>query len=307
MSKAEFVKQALSKCGKNVRINFEDEHLIDILYLLCHGDDADTIQPTGHNLNLIGLYFSHIKNDIPNTIKYYTMAISKGYALAANNLACFYKKQGNVEKMHQYYQIAIDMGNADAMHNIGIHYKYDMGDVKNAKKYFKMAISKGHVDAAKRLGRIYHKQAKYQKMLHCYKIAVDGGDRDTMLQLVIYYRKMKDVINTRKYLQMAFRHGEKTVLEIIFELVSTLYWDYDMNETIISAFEFGYTKEEIHSFLPPSYQSDKQKCVDYLNLCEICFHQRQKIKRQESEIIELKYKPGGPGYEEAKIHFESLQ
>ena len=53
------------------------------------------------------------------------------------------------------------------------------------------------------------------------------------------------------------------------------------------------------------------------NLCEPCdtivtyayrtMELRQEIRRLKEEILHLKYKPDGPGYEEAKAHFEQIK
>lgn len=34
---------------------------------------------------------------------------------------------------------------------------------------------------------------------------------------------------------------------------------------------------------------------------------KEKIRRLKAEIEELRYRPGGPGYDDAKLHYESIQ
>lgn len=312
MSKSELVKNAFAACGENVHLDYENEDIVNVLYSLCYGGDTTEIPLTSNNLNLIGLYFRFVRGDIPNAIRYYEMAISRGSSTAAHNLSCLYKKQGDTENMLRYYQIGSDMGYADATYNIAIYYE-KLNDIPNAIKYYQIAAHQGHPDAANNLGCIYKRRGDLENMFKYFDIAISLGHTSAMYNLAIHYKQSGDFKNTKKYLMMAFRNGMKLVLKSILELVSSVYWDYDMNETILLAFEYGFTKEEIYSSLPESYQKNKQKSFDYLGICEICFQQKKQIetltsrvKEKDMEITELQYCPGGPGYLEAKKHFESL-
>lgn len=195
---------------------------------------------------------------------------------------------------------------------IGIFYQYIKKDISNATKYYLLALEKGNVNAPNNLGYIYGKMGDTDQMLEYYQISFKMKNISALHNLIHYYKSAGDFDNMKKYLMLAFQSRSTKILKLIKNLIENQKWDYDLNKTILLAFQFGYSKKNMKYLIPVSCWN-KELYLHYIDMCETCFHQthrvivlEKQIKNQKAEITELRFRPGGPGFEEAKEHFESL-
>lgn len=198
------------------------------------------------------------------------------------------------------------------LNNIGTFYQYVKKDIPMATKYYLLASEKGSISASNNLGYMYGELGDTEQMLKYYQISIDMKNVNAMHNLFVYYKNIGDTDNMKKYLMMAFQARSVKILKLIRNLIGTPIWNYTLNETILLAFQYSYSKKALKYLIPVSYWN-KELYLNYIDMCETCFHQNHKIvalekqiKTQEAEITELRFRPGGPGFEEAKSHFDTL-
>ena len=84
-------------------------------------------------------------------------------------------------------------------------------DYPNMIKYCEYAIKDNNIDAMIYamiyLGKYYHEQKKYEKMIECYLIAIKKENADAMNHLGNYYDEFDDNENAEKYYKMAIEKG----------------------------------------------------------------------------------------------------
>jgi len=142
----------------------------------------------GSELFMLGKLSKKEKNNIPEAIKYYKMAIKKGNddraSQAMTNLGYLYRydKKNIIElfsgsgasvdtnllaKAIKYYKMAIEKGNDTGMYNLGCLYEEE-NNIPDAIKYYKMAIEKGNEYAMNNLVKLYKEvNSNYLKKLIC--------------------------------------------------------------------------------------------------------------------------------------------
>lgn len=142
-------------------------------------------------------------------------------------------------------------------------------------------------------GAYYHIINKHPESLKKYYLAaIELKNTDAMVNLGLYYMETgNDCDNmTEKYYLMAVEAGSKVAITNLVNL-------YDKNGQYDKILELCQTRiEKIESF--PSLSS---KCILYI--IQKFIQLGTVIKKQEFQIEELRFRPGGPGFEEVKKHF----
>jgi len=274
-----------------------------------------------------------VQKDIDNAIKLFQKAIELNNSDAMFNLAICYEDGNGVDQDINHaidlYQKAINLNNSDAMNNLGEYYFYDNHVEQHTYKaieLFKRAIDLNNSFAMTNLAICYKNSIGVKKdisktieLLHravdlnnphamdylacCYENEI-GVEQNIEKSIDLYYKSGKnqkgdelciqnfDIIN--KY------NTEKQINAKLFEeyilLISKLDYEININD-------LQYLNEPVNT---------KEYFYDWLELKKMNKELEELNKRMNIEIdfflvkMDIKYRPGGLGYEEAKKDFESL-
>ena len=184
-------KQALKTCLEKKGYTFieidnnETEVINALFYLFILNEKLDIDLDNDMYFNYVGIYYEN-KNNIPEMLKYYLMAIEKGNEWAMYNLGNYYDKENNIPEMLKYYLMAIEKGNDNAMNGLGYYYE-NKKNIEEMLKYYLMAIEKGNVIAMFNLGDFYEKEKNYEEMLKYYEMLIEKNIhlKDNVLKKLI--------------------------------------------------------------------------------------------------------------------------
>ncbi len=134
-----------------------------------------------------------------------------------------YKINKNYNNMVKYWLMAIDKGYSNAIFHLGLHYK-NIYDIDNMLKYYLMAIEKGDVRAMHNLGLYYQKYGDYNNMMKYYLIAIENGCTYTIHNLVSYCKENDndDYENIMKYFLMGIRKRHNECIDKIIAWLDKL-------------------------------------------------------------------------------------
>jgi TPR repeat protein len=211
-------------------------------------------------------------------------------------------------------------------YQIGLKY-YNEKQYDKALEYFLLAVDNNEADAQNFLGSMYHYgygvKKSYQKAVEYYQLAADQGlaiaQYNVGFMYFYHYGSEKSIImKTIKYFQLAADQG---FAKAQFKLGNIYQNGYGVKKSIITAVKY-YQLAADQDLLEARRKLDNLKssneyiqyaeCIEYelLELQKIVEHQNRQIQelKQQNELLELqiKYQPGGSGYQETKEHFESL-
>lgn len=185
---------------------------------------------------ILGLYFSCVKEDHVNAVKYFSMADkNKGNINAMNKMENCYHDIQKDNETEKYLLIASNRGDGDAVNNLAIYYCDIKRDYDSAEKYFLMAIDKGSIHAMNNLAKYYCNIRKdYDNAEKHFLMAIDKGSIDAMKNLATYYCDIKkDYDKAEKYYLMALTCADKDNIKDNIDVVDNLiiyYEDYIKND-----------------------------------------------------------------------------
>uniref|UniRef100_A0A6C0H6C5 RING-type domain-containing protein n=1 Tax=viral metagenome TaxID=1070528 RepID=A0A6C0H6C5_9ZZZZ len=219
----ENIEEIEKKYGLKIDKNKYDEKIILLIFNSSELKEEDYDLNDSNVLNIIGIYYRHVKKDNENAKKYYLIAIEKENEDAMYNIGYLYDKEKDYENAKKYYLMAIVKGNTSALNNLGNLY-YDKKDYENAKKYYLIAIEKGNDSAMNNLGLLYYKVEKdYENAKKYYLMSAEKGNNDAMNNLgSLYYNIEKDNENAKKYWLMAIEKGNESAMNNIKQIMNKI-------------------------------------------------------------------------------------
>ncbi len=113
------------------------------------------------------------------------------YALATNNIACYYHKIQDFDKMIFFYKEAIEKNCTIAMRNLGVYYR-DMNNETEMLKYYNMAINNKCNISAVWIGIYYDKQKNYDLMFKYYLMVINNNNINLVSSKEIFLSIIKD-------------------------------------------------------------------------------------------------------------------
>ena len=186
--------------------------------------------------NLAMLY--EIKEKNVKAEHYYKMAIEKGSIVAMNHLANLYYARNDYKIAKHYYLMAIECNNASAMNGLAIYY-YDVKQkIKKAEHYFLMAINCGNITAMCNYAFINIKR-DFTKAISHYLMAIEKGERESILILADIYLRKKDYTNAEKFFNMAIDNNCINAIDKSFEF----HENYLKNQPKLLKFCIEYNKQ----------------------------------------------------------------
>lgn len=206
------------------------------------------------------------------------------YVKSLLSLADIYKEEGNIPEMIKCYEQAINE-HGDGLSAFWLYYHYsDNGDNERAFKYLKIGASLGNTDCAYHL--LLYNIRKYSKdsLILKKNVIPEAYDIIKNYSLVCYRYKCPDENENVDSDTMRKAEVEMAdLLEIDFTNM------HRFTELMANFYNGLKSKEDVINKL--------QKENELL---------KEKLSKKKAIIKDLKYRPGGPGYLEAKEHFESL-
>ncbi len=263
----EYIKSILSKYN-SLYVTIDNDNDLKIIYDLFKNNIVSDDNITSICSFYYGYYYQYVKKEYDLMKKYYLIAIDKGNSDAMCNLGLYYESiEKNYELMNKYYLMAIDKQNSVAMNNLGYYYQNIDKNYELMKKYYLMAIDKGNSSAMNNLGFYYKKiENNYELMDKYYLMAIKNNIN------IIYI--IKNIINELMIYNNKNPNQIKNILTIIF----------------------NYDNREINDYMYDIYKDVILKTIkETLN----------ENKEQKLIIEDLKYRPDGVGYQEAKEDFEN--
>lgn len=254
-----------------------------------------------------------------------------------------YYKSRDIEKMKKYLLLAIENGDVVAMRLMALHYKsqteYDL-----MEKYFGMAIEKGDIQSMMKMAVIEENKEHYQRSIMYYlMVYMINEDNLVMKKIIGHFPKSnkKDILPVieavliqknniyalkqlagqieyidfdlaKKYYKIAIKAGDFDAMYLLGKLHHRKKNNAKMIKYLLMAINYNYKVSEIREMLINSLSVNQ--LIDLLinlqqnnttmkfDICQL----EKKLKEKEEEITDLTYRPGGPGYLEAKNHFDSL-
>ena len=223
----------------------------------------------------IGYYYEHIDPNINNMIKYYELGAIYDDIDCMFDLAKYYQLTEQYDKMKTYYNMAITNGDSSSMTNLAQYYKnveknyelmekyyliaiYDVSPDKLTEKHknldYDIDIDFANVTALYNLGLYYQERKQFQKMIKCYKCAIQKHDSDAMFNLGKYYELNNDYLNMLKYYRMAIDNDD---VDAMYAL-GKFYQDIDDCTMMEKYYEMAVNKHnDINSMMElAKYYSD---------------------------------------------------
>ncbi len=210
----------------------------------------------------LGLYYRNKNNttneDIKKALEYLIMAHDHGNDEVLAMIASTYIwSLGDNENGLKYYQIGVEKGNITCIRNLALYYQLKDQNLKLWEKYILMAIEKGDYksmyDYAMLKNSPYNNQNSknieedVKEAIKYLNIVIDNKDKIdpdfyivSILELVLCYKKLKDVVNAEKYLLISF---ENNIFKNLHHFLSLLN---ELNKPINDEIIFKYLKNIIN-------------------------------------------------------------
>jgi len=276
-------------CG----IEEDIEYAIELYKRAVDLNDSDAM----YNLAIHYTDGEFIKQDISKAIKLLQKAVDLNNSEAMNTLAFNYRfgkgVKKDVSKTIKLFQRAIKLNNKYAMNYLAFYYENGIGVKQNIKKAIELvqkAVDLNNPYAKNNLARYYENgigvEQNFEKATDLYYKNEEKRKGD---ELCIQDLDIINKYNTEK--QINAKLFEKYIL-----LISKL--DYEININV-----FQYLNEPVNT---------KEYFYDWLELRKMNKELEELNRRMNIEIefflvkMDIKYRPGGLGYEEAKKDFKSF-
>ncbi len=184
-----------------------------------------------YSMNTLGYYYEEHEHNYVLSVKYYLMAIEKGCSASMNNLGYYYfTVEKNYELALKYYLMAIEKGDYCAMNNLGNYYCNVVKNYKLAKRYYLRAIKGGNCYAMNNLAYYYaNVLGNYEVAVKYYLMAIDAGNVRALNNLGCYYDKVeKNYELAVKYYMMAVKKGDSCAMDNISHYYETVENNYEL-------------------------------------------------------------------------------
>lgn len=188
---------------------------------------------------------------------------------------------------------------------LGIYYHFFEPDQQLMEKFYQIGISKGNSWSMNNLALYhckindrFHDSSRYhhEQTIKYYQMSVDHGNSLAMVNLARYYRNMPHRYGETDQTNCQIRQLYEKAL---FEGEMDAY--YDLLKISEKDLMYG-------DYLPQLLRNYKKFKQTNQNLTQTNKQLEKQVKEQKAKIEELEdqieYQPGGPGYIEAKSHFE---
>jgi tetratricopeptide (TPR) repeat protein len=229
-------------------------------------------------LHFLGWIYEKIDIDLNISMHYYVLSSKRDNSMALNAIGKLYDNDNYVKKNKSlsktYFELSAKKGNCFAQYNIGL-INFNAKKYTEALTYFNLSAEQNHIESCFYLGEIYYYGYGVEQnntiATKYYKLASKYGSANGhhSLSYMLFYHSGKSVNDTTRAL--------KHIIKALFvnnndENFESIWYDIKNDNEILG------------------------------NILTIISDN----KRLRNENIELKYRPGGIGYQEAKNDFDSL-
>ena len=169
--------------------------------------------------NNIAAYYYNIEHNQELCIKYLLLSIKVGDIDAYIHLSKILINEDKHTEANEYLMFAADKGNEEAINMLADYYS-------NYEKNYNMGIEKLNTESMIQLGLYYIENTNNN--LKAYKLfsqALKLKDNDAIIPLSIYFHKIKDYKNEKKYLDLAY---ENKIRDAKYFL-GKYYWEVENN------------------------------------------------------------------------------
>lgn len=282
-------------------INLLNELLNDLS--LNEGDPVRTklyryLNDTTNNRSLhLAYIFNHLKTFKENSNAIYFIGYMYHHGIGVNQ---------DYGRACKYYRRAVELNNMEAMLMLGNLYQKGLGvekmDCKQAYYLYENSLTLGNKRALVCLADLYDKG--------------DGVERSKERAIKLYKRAIKEVeVDSPNYsgillsLSFCYHMCDPIVSENVIEIEKAtkyLYRAVQLGNKAAESQLHGII--ETHGFiLIPTLYHKINKLKDTISKKEgIIGRCNKQIDQLNKQIIELSYRPGGPGYIEAEDHFKEI-
>lgn len=281
-------------------------------------------------------------DDLDNILKYYELGISCGYDMFVNYLlGLYYKKKENYDKMEElflkicphYYKALshlckyyIDNNRFDKIEALLIKIIEETNDnwiisdlcnfYKSRREIYKIKETMIKYNCYDKLGKYYFKKNKIDKMLYYYDlIKQEDDDGEYEYRMGIYYNKINDLENAKKYLLDAKEKGNLEYYKKLYKVYKKEK-DYDKMFDMLKGF-IGDNKlmVEINKLIMDNEYNAMPKIFEEIEKIDINEYETKeipmsilmikKIMDKKIDMIKMpfKYEPGYKGFRKAKNDF----
>ena len=267
-----------------------------------------------HDSDLQIVYDLYKNNSLDETIEYNTIVcnyLGIYYAIKYSHKSAASLTEADFIKAEKFYMKSIEGENHEAMYNLGFIYTIWKSEHEKAKELFYKAIERGNCNAMKMLGCMYYCgegfTVNYTKAKQLYEQAIDVGQHPgAMYQLgILYYRGNgveMDIKKAKDLLKKAIKGGYRNAYHMYFELCEEQKANYDKLAKIAYSL---YLQHDSTYLLNKLYHKRTYLIAKVEEEIEL----KKEIKRLKAKVealqVEIDYRPGGKGYEQAKEDFNS--
>ncbi len=230
-----------------------------------------------------------------------------------NMIGYMYGNGKGVEKDHEkafhWYQLAAKQDNSTAQFNLGTMHIFGLKDYEKAFYWYQMAADKDQIDAQFNLGRMYETgqgvEQDYQKALHWYQKSAYQGQYSAQFNIGHMYETglgvQQDYEKALHWYQLSADQGLSNAQNNIGHFYQNgmgVEQDYQkaLNWYQLAADQgLVLAQNNIKKLLNTWIDKGLDKYIQNLET---------KCQKLEEENNDLKYRPGGIGFEECKDRFD---
>lgn len=220
---------------------------------------------------------------------------------------------------HKIYTNICDIDNPISHYVIGYYYQ-STGDTETDKILYHYQLSaEGNFSRAfNNLGSIYQNgnengiEINYQKALHYYQKAIDLDCSSALNNIgLMYYQGIgvdRDLDKAIYFYSLAFKKDPSN-MALLINIAHSYHHGNGVDKDYAMALQYYQKPYESKEPIKEAEQNidDLFAGKDFKSFILKEFNEmKQRIKELEIENIELKYRPGGVGYQEAKNEFDGL-
>lgn len=226
-----------------------------------------------------------------------------------------YYNEGKIKEAREHCQELANKGNTEAIATLGMIYETE-GDFSKAKELYDKAKEMDYYQALPKLADMYRRgkgmEQNREKAIEYYQEAISNGSNYARVELgEMYLEEGKDE-EARELFEMAVKTEQKALFAH-FNLIKIYRNRKDYEKMIKNGIPLinesaGWYTQVVHELCLVDKYVLTGKMLKLLNEKDELIEKLQnENKNLSNEILELTYKPGGPGYHEAKDRFEREQ
>jgi len=253
----------------------------------------------------LGDYYLYEQKDIDKALKHYKLAGDDIYQDKLEDVADMYFYGDGVEKDRKKAMTYYKMSCPDDDNKISLNKLEEIGDMYLEKdetvalEYYSLLGQKMYNKKMIEIGDSYLEKNE-EKAMSYYKLA---GEKE-------YIKKLKKLADNNynpdtylKYYKMAADEGNLEAIRIVGKLY--------IQNNIDNALKYYKMLEKGEDlYIDDMLEHAEMHNNDYVRIIEYTRNKitelQEQLNQKDAEILDLKYRPGGPGYEEAKERFEKV-